>query len=126
MEAEVEGNEDLVQTAIGNLIRNAIRFSTKAGHIKIDCRATSENVEFCIRDFGPGVPPELLERLFEPFTQADEERQRGRGTGLGLQIAQGIAELHGGKIRAENLDVGCQFTLTLPNKVMMLGPATDT
>lgn len=125
-EAEVEGNEDLVQTAIGNLIRNAIRFSTKAGHVKIDCRATGENVEFCIRDFGPGVPPELLERLFEPFTQADEERQRGRGTGLGLQIAQGIAELHGGKIRAENLDVGCQFTLTLPNKVMMLGPAADT
>lgn len=124
--AEVEGNEDLLQTAIGNLIRNAIRFSPKNGHVEINCRATGEHVEFRIRDFGPGVPPELLGRLFEPFTQADEERQRGRGTGLGLQIAQGIAELHGGHIGVANLDVGCRFTLSVPNKVCTADPAART
>jgi len=113
-EAFIEGNSDLLQTAIGNLVRNAIRFSPKGEAVEVACESDEEDVKFTIRDHGPGVPPELVERIFEPFTQADEERQRGRGTGLGLQIAQGIAELHGGRIEVANMDRGCCFSLIMP------------
>ncbi|MGP1346226.1 MAG: sensor histidine kinase [Phycisphaerales bacterium] len=110
----VTGNADLLQTAIANLIRNAIRFSPKDKPIQAVCHADEHAVYFTIRDHGPGIPPEVLDRLFEPFTQGDQERRRGRGTGLGLQIAQGIAEIHDGTITPENLESGCRFTLTLP------------
>jgi len=137
--AAVNGNADLLQTAIDNLIRNAIRFTPEDHTVEIECRAQHPHVTFTVRDQGPGIPPEIIDRLladplegdaddaagaglppeiidrlFEPFTQAADERRRGRGSGLGLQIAQGIAELHGGEIAADNLDIGCEFTLTLP------------
>jgi len=113
-ELHVEGNADLLQTAIANLIRNAIRFSPRDERIEVRCESESNGARFTVIDRGPGVPEELLGRLFEPFTQADSERSRSRGTGLGLQIAQGIAELHGGRITVENLDVGCLFSITVP------------
>lgn len=113
-ELTVEGNADLLQTAVANLVRNAIRFSPKDGSIELACERVGDRVEFSVRDYGPGVPPEVIDRIFEPFTQSDEERRRGRGTGLGLQIAQGIAEMHGGSISVVNLDRGCRFTLSVP------------
>ena len=110
----VEGNGELLETAISNLIRNAVRFAPKGTAVEVRCLPKGERVAFNVRDHGPGVPPELVDRIFEPFTQADEERRRGRGTGLGLQIAQGIAELHGGEIGVANLENGCRFTILLP------------
>lgn len=110
---EIEGNLDLLTTALGNLIRNAIRFSPKDKPVKISCGTRGKRVVFRVRDFGPGVPPEVLEHLFEPFTQGDGERALGRGTGLGLQIAHGIAELHDGEVRVRNLKQGCEFSLRL-------------
>jgi len=110
----IEGNADLIQTALGNLIQNAIRFSPPGEPIEVSCAGRSDHAEFSIRDFGPGIPENLIARIFEPFTQADEERRRSRGNGLGLQIAQGIAELHGGEIGVENAEPGCKFTLSLP------------
>lgn len=113
-QAQVEGNAELIQTSLANLIRNAIRFSPQGGEVVVTCVGEAKTVRYQVRDFGPGVPDELVDRLFEPFTQAAEERRRGRGTGLGLQIAQGIAELHGGRVTMRNQDVGCVFELTLP------------
>ncbi len=112
--ADIEGNADLIQTALGNLVRNAIRFSPSGCPVEVGCACANGTISFGVRDFGPGVPETLIERLFEPFTQANEERLKGRGSGLGLQIAQAIAELHGGFIGVENLEEGCRFTLTLP------------
>ncbi|MEM8756598.1 MAG: ATP-binding protein [Planctomycetota bacterium] len=115
-EAVVHGSPELIETGIGNLIRNAIRFTPEAGKVEIDCRTRDggSSVVFGVRDHGPGVPPELLPRLFEPYTQSSDERRRGRGTGLGLQIAKGIAELHRGTVEVENLDRGCEFRFILP------------
>ncbi|UYV14085.1 MAG: HAMP domain-containing histidine kinase [Phycisphaera sp.] len=110
---QVEGNLDLLTTALGNLVRNAIRFSPRDLAIKISCGVRGKRVIFRVRDYGPGVPPEVLEHLFEPFTQGNSERQLGRGTGLGLQIAHGIAELHDGEVRVRNLNQGCEFSLRL-------------
>lgn len=110
---QVEGNLDLLTTALGNLIRNAIRFSPRDRAIKISCGMHGKRVIFRVRDYGPGVPPEVLEHLFEPFAQSNDERSRGRGTGLGLLIAHGIAELHDGEVRVRNLKQGCEFSMRL-------------
>ena len=110
----VEGNAELLETALSNLIRNAIRFSPSSHPVvEISCAKSGRRVFLRVRDYGPGLPPEVLEHLFEPFTQSAEERRRGRGTGLGLQIAHGIAELHGGKVRVRNLEQGCEFAVVL-------------
>jgi len=110
---EIEGNLDLLTTALGNLIRNAIRFSPRDQAVKISCGVRGRRVVFRVRDYGPGVPPEVLEQLFEPFAQGTEEQTRGRGTGLGLLIAHGIAELHDGEVRVRNLKQGCEFSMRL-------------
>ncbi|MEQ9617158.1 MAG: HAMP domain-containing sensor histidine kinase [Phycisphaerales bacterium] len=107
-------NTELYSTAIANIIRNAVRFTPEGEAVEISVDATDENVLFRIRDFGPGIPDDLLGRLFKPYEQSNDEAKRKRGTGLGLQIALGIAEIHGGTIRVENRDPGCEFTLLAP------------
>ncbi len=109
----VFGDEDLLVTSLNNLVRNAIRFSPEGETVSIRCRRNDTKAMISVTDRGSGIPADLLPRLFEPFTQASSERSRGRGTGLGLQIAKGIAEIHGGDITVRNLDVGCEFTLEL-------------
>ena len=73
-----------------------------------------EFAEIAVRDDGPGIPPDVAQRLFERFTPSDGEPKRGRGARLGLAVAQGIAELHGGTIRFENRPSGgCEFAVRL-------------
>ena len=68
-----------------------------------------------VRDHGPGIPAQHLTTIFDRFAQAGEEQRKGRGHGLGLAIAQGIAELHGGRISVQNcVDRGCEFEVMLP------------
>jgi len=144
VDAKVIGDLTLLRTMIDNLIRNAIRFSPAGEQIKIvvsvvdqpdqplnergDARpalkipsasvslpAMSPFVQISVRDFGPGIPSTLLPRIFDRFVQAAEEDRLGRGHGLGLEIAQGVAELHGGAISVRNVEPkGCEFTITLP------------
>lgn len=111
----VNGNCDLLRIVFENLIRNAIRFSPAEGVVHITAQVRHGNVEIAVRDEGPGIPVELLPRIFDRFSQAKDEERRGRGHGLGLEIALGIAELHSGTITVRNCaDRGCQFTVVLP------------
>ena len=115
LDATVAGDPELLRTMINNLVRNAIRFTPRNGRVRV--LATVRDAKFCIavRDEGPGLPPELLEEVFNRFVQSSDETRRKRGHGLGLAIAQGIAELHGGQIRVRNLDPkGAEFTAELP------------
>ncbi len=113
-EPSILGNADLLCTLVNNLVRNAIRFTPEKESIDLYCDVDEQTVVIGVRDRGPGIPESLLPRLFEPFTQASSERRKGRGTGLGLQIAKGIAELHGGDITVRNLEIGCTFELRIP------------
>jgi len=73
-------------------------------------------VEFSVRDFGPGIASEHLNRIFERFYRVDKARSReSGGTGLGLAIARHMVQTHGGSIRAESeLNAGSNFIFTLP------------
>jgi signal transduction histidine kinase len=96
-----------------NLVSNAVKFTPPGGEIAI--RAAAENGEalIAVRDTGTGIPAEHLPRLFDRFWQATGSR-RG-GAGLGLAIAKGIIEAHGGRIWVESeVGRGSTFTFALP------------
>ena len=106
-------NETQLAQLLLNLIINAFQaMGAQGGTLTVSTLHEAGQVVFCVRDTGPGIPPEALPQLFEPFFTTKEP---GRGTGLGLAIARQIAEEHGGSIRAESgPDRGTVFTVTLP------------
>lgn len=96
-----------------NLLSNAVKFTYPEGHIEIQAKAIKSNVEFSIRDNGPGISPKDQERLFERFWQA--EKSKKLGTGLGLSICKELVLAHGGKIWFESkLGKGTTFFFTIP------------
>jgi len=103
-----------VQTALFNLIQNAMEAMSGGGEIIITASALPQNhsVAIIVQDNGPGIPPELLERVFEPFfsTHTDEGLR-----GLGLAIVQDIVKIHGGKIEIKSRpEEGTQIILYFP------------
>jgi PAS domain S-box-containing protein len=95
---------DRILQVMGNLIRNAIKFSEKGGEIRLAARATGEKeVTFEVQDQGAGIPPEKLDMIFDRFQQADASDSRLQGgTGLGLALCRGIITQHGGRIWAKS------------------------
>jgi signal transduction histidine kinase len=112
---ELLGDPGLLCTMLDNLIRNAIRFSPARESVDVRTVVVDGDVVLTVRDRGPGIPTEFLDRIFDRFVQAPQDAARAKGTGLGLAIARSVAELHGGSIRARNLDEGgCEFEVRLP------------
>ncbi len=93
---------DRILQVLGNLIRNAIKFSEKGGEIRLAASGSSDKeVTFEVQDHGAGIPAEKLDLIFEKFQQADASDSRLRGgTGLGLALCRGIVNQHGGRIWA--------------------------
>ena len=106
-------DKDRVLQVLLNLAGNSIKFTGKGGRIRIEAQATGEGIRFGVIDNGPGIPEEELPRIFDRYWQA---RRTGRGSaGLGLSIARGIVEAHGGRIWAESaLHMGSRFFFTIP------------
>ncbi len=97
---------------IGNLVQNALRYSK--GRVEVSSWLENETVFIRIRDNGPGINADKLEKLFEPFTRGDEARG-GKGSGLGLAIVRRLAEMHNGSISLSNLqEGGLEAVLILP------------
>ena len=102
-ELTLETNRDLLRRALGNVVRNANRYAAEAGPIELAARREGEEVSIEVRDQGPGIPEEWLERIFEPFSRPERARTReGGGAGLGLAIARTCVEGLGGRISARN------------------------
>jgi signal transduction histidine kinase len=111
----VDADVDRVVQAVGNLVGNAIKFTPRGGKVTLAVNRDDKTVRFRVEDTGVGIAPENIPRLFDRFWQAHES---GRGgAGLGLVIAHGIAEGHGGRIEVESqLGRGSTFTLVLPER----------
>ena len=103
----------LIRHALFNLIHNATEAAPTGPVVVALARDKSHGVPGCrltVTDSGPGLKPDLMEKLFTPFFTT-----RPGGTGLGLSVAQHIAALHGGSIQAENRpEGGARFTIWLP------------
>jgi heavy metal sensor kinase len=113
----VVGDERWLYQLVGNLLDNALKFTPAGGAVRAAVLALPETVRLTVRDSGPGLAEESLERLFERFYQADQSRVRAPrpGSGLGLAIAAWIVESHGGRISAANHPGGgAVFTVDLP------------
>ncbi len=111
----ISGDPQLLRSIVDNLIRNAIRFSSVDDVVELVCSTTAGEARFVVRDRGPGLPDEFLDRVFERYSQVPSDSRRAQGTGLGLAIVREVTELHGGRVSARNNDDrGCAFTVTLP------------
>ena len=99
----VQADPELLARAIGNLLRNALRYAGHAGPVTLRALAEGDHVSVTIADVGPGVPPEALLKLGEPFFRPDAARTREEGgTGLGLAIVRTCAEACRGTVTFRN------------------------
>lgn len=112
---EIQTDETKLVQVLSNLLDNSVKF-TDEGSIEVGYNLTGNFVEFFVRDTGPGVEPENLDRIFERFYQAEStSNHKTEGTGLGLSISKGYVELLGGKIWVEsNPGKGSIFRFTIP------------
>ncbi|HEY6368854.1 MAG TPA: HAMP domain-containing sensor histidine kinase [Candidatus Binatia bacterium] len=112
----VKVDSERILQALRNLIGNAVKFTPKAGRVKVAARSVTGKIEVSVRDTGPGIASENLKAIFDKFHQGNSNGAFSvNGTGLGLAIAKHIIVSHGGEIWAENHpDRGSTFTFVLP------------
>lgn len=115
----VRGDRRRLTQALENLLRNAAKFTPAQGRVmlRVERARGRRRATITVRDTGVGIAPELLPHVFEPFTQADHSLERTKGgLGVGLAVAKGLVDLHGGEIeaRSEGAGKGAEFTILLP------------
>ena len=118
-EIRINGDRTRVAQVIGNLLGNAVKFTPSGGKVTVMVEANQSLQQAIarVRDTGPGISPQLLSRLFEPFTQAENTLDRSKGgLGLGLALVKGITEMHGGTatVESEGLGKGAESTVRFP------------
>ena len=107
----VRGDQDLMREAVSNLVDNAIKFTPAGGTVRIEARMAEERPFIRVSDTGPGVPLEERERIFERFYRGERSGD-SPGHGLGLNIAETIANLHGFQLTVEDDRPGARFELS--------------
>ena len=109
------GDRELLRRAVENVLRNAIRHTPEGAAVDVDMESTGQSARICVRDSGPGVPEELLPRIFQPFFRVDDSRDSATGgVGLGLAIASRAIAVHHGRVWAENGSPGLHVWIELP------------
>lgn len=109
----LDGDRDRLLQVLGNLLENAVHHTPEGGKVQLLAARVPGGVRIAVADDGPGIPPELRERIFERFWQSTSRAQRG--VGLGLAIARGLVELHGARLSLECPDTGgACFSFTIP------------
>jgi CheY-like chemotaxis protein len=125
----VQGDPARLGQALEKLLRNAAKFTAVGGRVTVRVARDGggRRAAVVVTDTGIGIGPEILPHVFEPFTQADHSLERTKGgLGVGLAVAKGLVELHGGEVeaRSEGLGHGAQFTMLLPVEAAATAPAT--
>ncbi len=120
LEAEIDGGTSVlcapekIERVLYNLLANALRHTPSDGSVAVRVEPTADEVRVSVEDTGDGLEPEAISQMFDRFWRGDPAR-RGGGAGLGLAIARGLVEAHGGRIWAENDTAGGgRVSFTLP------------
>jgi len=113
----VLGDQQRLKQVMLNLLSNAIKYNRPNGSVTISCAAKAHRkVRLSVSDTGPGINPDLLDRLFTPFDRLDAETSGIEGTGLGLALSKGLVEAIGGTLGVESrVGSGSTFWIELPN-----------
>jgi two-component system, sensor histidine kinase and response regulator len=111
-----EGEPAYIQSAISQLVQNAIKFTDRAGGVvRVSVEADDQHVIIHVGDEGRGIPEGEQDKIFDPFYQVDRERYEDQGTGSGLAIVRGIMALHGGRVHVASAPgQGSIFSLYFP------------
>ncbi|MFT3893137.1 MAG: ATP-binding protein [Anaerolineales bacterium] len=116
----IEVDPGRMTQVLTNILDNATRHTPESGRILFSAKQVDDNVEISIQDSGPGVPADVLDRIFERFYRTNSSRQRDGetgGSGLGLAIAKSIVQAHGGQLLAESEPgQGLKIIISLPIK----------
>jgi signal transduction histidine kinase len=109
----VHADRDRLHQVLSNLVGNALKFTPMGGTVTIEAETLPGEVRCSVRDTGPGLAEQEMDRIFDPFWQA--EKTARLGFGLGLKIAKSIVEAHGGSMSVESVPgKGCTFSFTVP------------
>src|SRR5437867_761333 len=112
---EIMADGELVGLTIRQLLTNALKYANPESPIIIKVRAIDDAVQISVKDFGPGISPKNLQRIFEKYYRVEDNTGRIPGTGMGLTIARDIVQAHGGSIWVESAPgLGSEFFFTLP------------
>jgi len=114
----VDGRAELLRSAFENVLRNAVRHTPSGTAVEVELGISDDEVEVAVRDHGPGIAEDELDRVFEPFYRVQEARERATGgVGLGLAIAARAVRAHGGAVSAANHpEGGLVVTVRLPKR----------
>ncbi|MDR7100219.1 PAS domain S-box-containing protein [Lysobacter niabensis] len=125
--AWVVGDRARLVQVLSNLLNNAVKFTPPGGNIHARLRIVGDHVEVVVRDNGPGIAPEKLVDIFNPFVQGEQDEGHSQGgLGLGLSLVQQLVGLHGGEVSASSSGQpgeGAEFLIRLPATI---APATAT
>jgi two-component system sensor histidine kinase CpxA len=109
------GDYEFLRRAFENIFQNAIRYAPEGSTVDASIEASHDYARVSIRDFGPGVPEDALQRIFQPFFRVDDSRDNATGgVGLGLAIAHRAISLHHGRLWAENAQPGLRVVIEVP------------
>ncbi|MEL7375170.1 MAG: HAMP domain-containing sensor histidine kinase, partial [Pseudomonadota bacterium] len=113
--AMVNGDRALLGSALENVVGNAVKFAPRGTVVEVEVQRTGRRYEVTVRDYGPGVARDQLDRIFDPFVRLGPATSRALGSGVGLAIARSAIEAHGGVIGAQNAaDAGLRVRVVLP------------
>ena len=112
---EIDADRRALKQIVLNLVSNALKFTPKGGSVTVAAHGVGPMFELIVADTGAGIAPEDLARLGKPYEQAGDAHGRSMGTGLGLSLVRGLAELHGGEMILESrLGAGTSVTVRMP------------
>ncbi|MBL0420431.1 response regulator [Ramlibacter sp. AW1] len=115
--AEVLGDAARLSQIFSNLLINSAKYTRRGGRISVAVETEADWLVVRVRDNGVGIAPEMLDRVFGLFTQAEQAGERSQGgLGIGLSLVEGLVRLHGGRVeaRSEGLEKGSEFIVSLP------------
>ncbi|HYO12051.1 MAG TPA: ATP-binding protein [Thermoanaerobaculia bacterium] len=116
----LEADPTRLEQIVSNLLDNAAKYTMPGGRIWVSAAREGEEAVVCVRDTGIGVPPDVLDRVFEPFVQSEGSLARSEGgLGVGLTLVRSLVEMHGGSVEAHSpgLGQGSEFIVHLPARL---------